>query len=93
MINHCLANCLYSAQELRQDYTAIHKTAKTAWLLLELSKPDVVFWKLYKNYIQTKTDTKTKSNMEKLYKNCNYIKFKTKTIITTISNLQILYKN
>jgi len=37
MIKHCLANCLYSVQELRQDYTAIHKTA---WLLLEvLSKP------------------------------------------------------
>jgi len=39
-------------------------------LLEALSKPVVVFWKLYKNYIQTKTnritktDTKTKSNVE-----------------------------
>ena len=32
-INLCLANCLYSVQELRQDYTAIHKTA---WLLLDV---------------------------------------------------------
>jgi len=40
MIKHCLANCLYSVQELRQDYTAIHKTA--GFLLEVLSKPIVV---------------------------------------------------
>jgi len=51
MINHCFANCLYSVQELRQDYTAIHKTA---WLLLEVLSKLVVFGNCIKTIYKLK---------------------------------------